>query len=355
VVARAGGEGPRRLAMRVIAQLAAVAASAVAYGLCFPPRSWRGLAWIALVPLLVVLRRVTWRRALLHAWVWTAVLACKVNDWFPRAVSGYFAEPAAIGIGLFLGVTTFTGSLQYMAFAIVYQRLVRRRSVAEPYLTAAAWVGADLMRLLLFGGDPWALLGYSQVGVLPLIQVADVTGVHGVTFVLVAVNAGLRVLRQLGRCGIIGTPKSGYGRDVDLSSDMIAVLKITIAEKKKLELAGAFPELPRWTFCTARGTPYSPRNVLRDWYRLQGKAKLLDADGAPRFDLHSFRHTFASLHILNGAKLSWLQELGHSDVRLTRTTYGRWFKLRDLTAADHQDARSRLVVTKAVTEGTNAG
>jgi hypothetical protein len=66
--------------------------------------------------------------------------------------------------------------------------------------------------------------------------------------------------------------------------------------------------------------------------------------------------TFASLHILNGAKLSWLQEqLGHSDVRLTRNTYGRWFKLRDLAAADHQDARSRLVVTEMVTEAENAG
>jgi len=41
-------------------------------------------------------------------------------------------------------------------------------------------------------------------------------------------------------------------------------------------------------------------------------------------------------------------------VRLTRSTYGKWFKLRDLAAADHQDVRSRLVVTKVVTEAVNA-
>jgi len=70
--------------------------------------------------------------------------------------------------------------------------------------------------------------------------------------------------------------------------------------------------------------PNNARNVLRDWYRVQTKARLIDAEGRPRLDPHSFRHTFASLHILNGAKLVWLQEqLGHSDVRLTRTTYGR--------------------------------
>jgi integrase len=155
----------------------------------------------------------------------------------------------------------------------------------------------------------------------------------------------LRVLRQLGRRGVIGTPKSGYGRDVDLSQDVVTILKGQIAEKKKAKLAGQWTEFPRWTFCTSRGTPYTARNVLRDWYRVQQKAKLLDADGVPRFDLHSLRHTFASLHILGGATLAWLQEqLGHSDVRLTRNTYGKWFKLRDLAAADHQDARSRLVV-----------
>jgi len=202
----------------MIAQLAAVLCSALAYGLCFPPHPWRGLAWIALVPLLVVLREVTWRRALLLAWVWTAGLACTVNDWFPRAVSGYFGQPAAVGIGLFLGVTTFTGGVQYMAFAVVHRRLTRLRSAAVPLLVAAAWVGADLMRLLLFGGDPWALPGYSQVGVLPLMQVADVAGVHGVTFVLVAVNAAL--------AGVWGCARAPEGRGPALRGAALAGLVV---------------------------------------------------------------------------------------------------------------------------------
>src|SRR5262245_47463580 len=96
-----------------------------------------------------------------------------------------------------------------------------------------------------------------------------------------------------------------------------------------------------------------PRRAL---HRVQKRAKLVDAEGHPRFDLHSLRHTFAALHILNGCTLAWLQEqMGHADIRLTRSTYGRWFKQRDLAAADRQDARSRLVVTKVVTEAGNAG
>jgi integrase len=111
-------------------------------------------------------------------------------------------------------------------------------------------------------------------------------------------NRRLRVRRQLGRRGTIETPKSGHGRDVDLSLDVVTVLKAAIAEKKKAKLSGQFAELPRWTFTTSRGTPHSPRNVLRAWYRLQAKAGLLDADGQPRFDLKALRHTFASLRKL---------------------------------------------------------
>src|SRR5262249_38888504 len=137
----------------------------------------------------------------------------------------------------------------------------------------------------------------------------------------------LRMLRQLGKRGAVGTPKSGVGRDVDLSHDVAAVIRQVIAKKRPEKLKWKWAALPGWTFVTTQGTPYTARNVLRAWYAVQHRAKLLDAHGAPRFDLKSLRHTFASLHILNGCTLAWLQEqMGHADIRLTRSTYGRWFK-----------------------------
>jgi len=53
------------------------------------------------------------------------------------------------------------------------------------------WVGAEWVRGHLFGGFPWGTLGYSQYLRLPIIQVAELGGVHAVSFVLVAVNAAL--------------------------------------------------------------------------------------------------------------------------------------------------------------------
>jgi len=50
---------------------------------------------------------------------------------------------------------------------------------------AAAWVALELLRGWLFTGFPWSLLGVSQYQLVPLIQIAAVTGVYGVSFLIV--------------------------------------------------------------------------------------------------------------------------------------------------------------------------
>jgi len=50
---------------------------------------------------------------------------------------------------------------------------------------AAVWVGLEMFLARIFGGFPWDLLGVSQVQLLPLIQIASVTGVYGLSFLAV--------------------------------------------------------------------------------------------------------------------------------------------------------------------------
>jgi apolipoprotein N-acyltransferase len=49
---------------------------------------------------------------------------------------------------------------------------------------AAAWVALEMLRARLFGGFPWNLLGDSQFKLVPLLQIASVTGVYGVSFLV---------------------------------------------------------------------------------------------------------------------------------------------------------------------------
>jgi apolipoprotein N-acyltransferase len=52
------------------------------------------------------------------------------------------------------------------------------------------WVGAELFRTKILG-DPWALLGYSQVPAPEFLQIAELFGVYGTSFLLAAVNAAI--------------------------------------------------------------------------------------------------------------------------------------------------------------------
>ncbi len=179
-------------------RLVATALSALAIGLAFPPASVKWLAWIALTPLLVALRGAGLGAALLLAWGWTLLAAWVVGSWMPEAVATYFLQPRLLGYAFFFGVATGMAALYYMAFAAVYRRLTNKLDARIlPLATAATWVAAELGRARLLGAldffvsNPWGLLGYSQVGYEPIVQIASVTGVYGVSFAIVAINAAL--------------------------------------------------------------------------------------------------------------------------------------------------------------------
>ncbi|MCM8795305.1 MAG: apolipoprotein N-acyltransferase [Candidatus Omnitrophica bacterium] len=50
------------------------------------------------------------------------------------------------------------------------------------------WIILECLRSHLFTGFPWALLGYSQYLNLPVIQIADFSGVWGVSFLVMMIN-----------------------------------------------------------------------------------------------------------------------------------------------------------------------
>jgi apolipoprotein N-acyltransferase len=65
---------------------------------------------------------------------------------------------------------------------------------------AACWVALEMVVARLFSGFPWLILGITQWKMIPLIQVASVTGVYGVSFLLVwaslsLLSAGVMLLR----------------------------------------------------------------------------------------------------------------------------------------------------------------
>jgi apolipoprotein N-acyltransferase len=56
---------------------------------------------------------------------------------------------------------------------------------------AALWVALEMLVARLFSGFPWNLLGSSQYQMTPLIQIASITGIYGVSFLVVWVSLSM--------------------------------------------------------------------------------------------------------------------------------------------------------------------
>ncbi len=75
--------------------------------------------------------------------------------------------------------------------ALMTSRLVNRSGAPALLVAPAAWVATEFFRGYLFGGFPWVPLGNSQVTVLPVVQLASVFGVYGLSALVSFVSAAL--------------------------------------------------------------------------------------------------------------------------------------------------------------------
>ena len=80
-------------------------------------------------------------------------------------------------------------ALYFGIFGLFVSTIDHRPSTIDVIIfIPSAWVLLEYLRGHLLTGFPWALLGYSQYTNIPMIQIADITGVWGVSFVLMSVN-----------------------------------------------------------------------------------------------------------------------------------------------------------------------
>jgi apolipoprotein N-acyltransferase len=156
-------------------------------------------AWIALTPLLVAVAGVQGgqgglRRSFFLGLITGAVYFAGTLYWLVETMTtfGGLAVPIAVFAAALLVAYL---SLFPAAFAVIVARLVRSAGLAAGLvLSPAVWVATELGRQYVWDGFPWALLGYSQVTVLPVAQLASVTGVYGLSGLLALASAAAAML-----------------------------------------------------------------------------------------------------------------------------------------------------------------
>ncbi len=176
---------------RFVGALLSAALSVVALS----PRGPGWLAWVALVPLFVAIEGTSPGGTIALATLYALVLGVGgLAPWLAAAAGPYFklgAEQALAYVLVFL-VAIF--ALHGAFLGLLLAARPRRAGAWRVVWCAAAWAVWDAARTAVFPRFPGAILALSQHAAIPVLQLASVTGIAGVTVVLVAWNAGLAVL-----------------------------------------------------------------------------------------------------------------------------------------------------------------
>ena len=154
--------------------------------LSFPSFNLYALGWISLIPLLVALQSTAnWKSAFLHGYLTGAIFFLGLVYWI------LLLYPFA---NIFL--TTFAWLLlaAYLAvyfgiYAALLHGLPWKSGLPFIFIVPALWIGLEWVRSWFLTGFPWGSMGYTQWNNLPAIQIASFTGVHGVSFIVVLLNA----------------------------------------------------------------------------------------------------------------------------------------------------------------------
>ncbi len=144
------------------------------------------LGYVALVPLYGALGAApSYGMAALAAGLYGALHHALSSYWL------YFFKDFALWT---IGATTLAYFIVYAVLGLYLAFFLKKAESVRPFAFALLWASFEYLKSSGFLGYPWGLIPYTQTRVLALLQIADTTGVYGLSFFLALVNATLAEL-----------------------------------------------------------------------------------------------------------------------------------------------------------------
>lgn len=144
--------------------------------LAFPRMGWWPLAWVSFVPLLYALGSARRRSAFFLGWIFGLVFFVLTLGWLVHVTMA-----GMLIMCMYL-------ALYPACFAAACVHFRELPLVLRAFVLASVWAVLEFMRANLFTGFGWVTLGHSQYKNLILIQIADIIGVYGISFIVMLVN-----------------------------------------------------------------------------------------------------------------------------------------------------------------------
>ena len=158
----------------------------------FPKIDLSLFAWFALAPLLISLTRLSPKSGFRIGFIAGISHFLTLMYWLVHTMQIYGYLPWYLSVAILFLLSCYL-ALFFAVFSYALNRLCRT-PLSFFILTPVLWVSLEYVRSFLFTGLPWELIGYSQYGLLPIIQVADIFGVYGLSFLILLSNAAVSLI-----------------------------------------------------------------------------------------------------------------------------------------------------------------
>lgn len=149
----------------------------------FTPLDWGPLAWLCLVPLIQLIRlprRTRWMYRAIYAG--GLVFALAALQWM--RLGDVWMYPAWIALSLYVAA-------YFPLFVALSRVAVHAWRVPLTIAVPVVWVGLEFARGWLMSGFAWYYLAHTQHAWTKLIQISDIAGAYGVSFIVALANAAL--------------------------------------------------------------------------------------------------------------------------------------------------------------------
>lgn len=238
-----------------------------------PPLDLSLLAWIGLAPLLLALRGATAKQGFLLGLLTGIVLFGGTIYWVTNSVHFYGGINLVVASGITLLLCAYC-ALYVGLFGAAVAHIDRTRPALLFLAVPAVWTALEYARTYVFSGFPWSLLGYAHYRSLHILQVADITGVYGLSFLTVFVNAAAagiladrKHVRPLIAAAVVLAAVAGYGSyrmgQADPSSFFrIALVQGNIEQDRKWDPAYQSEVIETYHRLTRRAAEARPDLVI---------------------------------------------------------------------------------------------
>ena len=160
----------------------------VLFVLLFPPFNFHLLAWVCLVPLLIAVSGREPLQAFKCGIVAGFMYFGGVMPWLVNVMNEYGHISNWLSFILMIVLVAYLAIyIGLFAWSAAFFKLSADWVVLSPFI----FVTLEYLRGHLLTGYPWALLAHSQHQNPAVIQIASISGVYGVTFIIVLVNSAI--------------------------------------------------------------------------------------------------------------------------------------------------------------------